>query len=85
LPGCRDSGYTIDMIVIRFPNTESKRAALGRLAGRFRFKSFATGEMLVPEDALAFLAIEGIGFTVQGPATYELIASAVRGAPALTT
>ena len=72
------------MILIRFPNLESKRTALGRLAGRFRFKSFATGEMLVPEDALAFLAVEGIGFTVQGPAKYEQIASAIRGAPAVT-
>ena len=26
-----------------------KRAALGRLAGRFPFRSWATGEMLVPE------------------------------------
>lgn len=57
------------MILIRFPNTESKRAALARLAGRFGFKSWATGEMLVPEDALSFLAVEGVPFTVEGPAT----------------
>jgi hypothetical protein len=55
------------MILIRFPNTEAKRAALGRLAGRFAFKSWATGEMLVPEDALGFLAVEGVVFTVEGP------------------
>jgi hypothetical protein len=84
LPVRRDVVYSICMILIRFPNPESKRSALGRLAGRFRFKSFATGEMLVPEDALAFLAVEGIVFIVQGPATYEQIASAVRGAPAFT-
>jgi hypothetical protein len=59
------------MILIHFPNTESKRAALARLAGRFGFKSWATGEMLVPENALAFLAVEGISFTVEGPACYE--------------
>ncbi len=29
------------MILIRFPNTESKRRALGGLAGRFAFKSWA--------------------------------------------
>lgn len=58
------------MILIRFPNPESKRSALGRLAGRFNFKSWASGEMLVPEDALAYLAVEGISFTVEGPATY---------------
>ena len=70
------------MILIRFPNPESKRAALSGLAGRFSFKSYATGEMVVPEDALAFLAVEGIGFTVEGPATYEQNGSAVRGSPA---
>jgi hypothetical protein len=59
------------MIRIRFPNPESKRAALGKLAGDFSFKSWASGEMLVPEDALRFLAVEGIPFTVEGPARYE--------------
>lgn len=72
------------MIRIRFPNPESKRTALGKLAGRFSFKSWATGEMLVPEDALAFLAVEGIGFVVEGPATYEQSTSALRDSPAPT-
>jgi hypothetical protein len=58
------------MILIRFPNPESKRTALGRLAGRFAFKSWASGEMIVPEDALPFLAVEGVTFNVVGPATY---------------
>jgi hypothetical protein len=57
------------MIRIRFPNAESKRAALSSLAGRFSFKSWASGEMLVPEDALPFLAVQGVVFTVEGPAT----------------
>ena len=67
------------MILIRFPNTESKRLALGKLAGRFAFKSWANGEMLVPEDALPFLAVQGISFAVEGPATYEQNGSAFRG------
>ena len=58
------------MILIRFPNTESKRRALGNLAGRFAFKSWASGEMLVPESALPFLAVQGVTFTVEGPGTY---------------
>ena len=58
------------MILIHFPNPEAKRSALSCLAGRFHFKSWASGEMLVPEDALAFLAVQGIAFTVQGPASY---------------
>jgi len=57
------------MILIRFPDAASERRALGYLPGRFSFKSWATGEMLVPESALPFLALEGIRFTVEGPAT----------------
>jgi hypothetical protein len=69
------------MILIRFPTTEAKRSALGQLAGRFNFKSWATGEMLVPEDALGYLAVQGVPFTVEGPATYEQQnGSSLRGA-----
>jgi hypothetical protein len=70
------------MILIRFPNAESKRAALGSLAGRYNFKSWASGELLVPEDALPFLALKGIVFTFEGPATYQQNGSAFRGSPA---
>lgn len=57
------------MIQIRFTDLESKRRALGRLAGRYPFKSWATGEMLVPEAALGYLAVEGISIHVEGPAS----------------
>jgi hypothetical protein len=67
------------MILIRFPNMEAKRKALGSLAGRYSFKSWVSGEMLVPEDALGFLAVQGITFSVEGPATYEQNAQAFRG------
>jgi hypothetical protein len=63
------------VIVIRFPDEQSKRGALGVLAGRFSFKSWATGEMMIPKEALAFLADEGIRFSVEGPATHERLAS----------
>jgi hypothetical protein len=56
------------MVRIRFPDTDAKRRALGFLPGRFSFKSWSTGEMLVPEAALPCLAVEGIPFTVEGPA-----------------
>ena len=62
-------------IIIRFPDAESKKTALGKLARRFSGKSWATGEVMVPETALAFLATEGISFSVEGPATNERIAS----------
>ena len=73
------------MIRIRFPDDAMKRRALGFLAGRFSFKSWATGTMLVPEQALGALALEGISFTVEGRATYEQILSALRNpaAPAV--
>jgi len=62
------------MIVIRFPDHEMKHRALGYLAGRFSGKSWGSGEVMVPEEALACLAAEGIRFTVEGPATYERLA-----------
>jgi hypothetical protein len=66
------------MIRIRFTDLDAKKRALGRLAGRFPFKSWATGEMLVPEQALGFLAVENIPFQVEGPARYEQITPAIR-------
>jgi hypothetical protein len=68
------------MIRIRFTDLDAKKRALGRLAGRYPFKSWATGEMLVPESALAYLATEGIPFQVEGPATYEQIIPSLPGA-----
>jgi len=61
------------MIIIRFPDDEMKGRAIGCLPGRFPGKSWKTGEMMVPEEALGFLAKEGVRFTVEGPATYEQI------------
>jgi hypothetical protein len=68
------------MIRIHFTDLDSKRQALGRLAGRYPFKSWSGGAMLVPEDALGYLAVEGISFHVEGPATYEQNTPAFRGA-----
>jgi hypothetical protein len=66
------------MISIRFPDAALERRALGYLAGRFSFKSKASGETLVPEEALRALAKEGIRFIVEGPATYEQLLPPVR-------
>ena len=57
------------MILIRFADDDSKRRALGYLVGRYSFTTWLTGELLVPATALAELAVEGIQFTVEGPAT----------------
>jgi hypothetical protein len=59
------------MVRIRFPSEASKRRAIGFLLGRYSFKSWPTGEMLVPDYAISFMALEGISFSVEGPATYQ--------------
>lgn len=70
------------LIRIRFDDPDSKRRALGFLAGRFSFTSYETGEMLVVEDALTALAVEGVSFTVEGPATYAEAIPAFRNTAA---
>jgi len=61
------------MVIIRFHNVEMRRQALGYLVGRFPGKSWATGEVMVPETVLPYLAAEGIQFSVDGPATYSRV------------
>jgi hypothetical protein len=61
------------MVIIRFHHVEMRRQALGYLLGRFPGKSWATGEVMVLEAALPYLAAEGIQFSVDGPATYSRI------------
>ena len=56
--------------------------ALGFLAGRFSFTSWESGETLVPETALAALAMEEIAFSVVGPPTYIQAIPALRTAAA---
>jgi hypothetical protein len=72
----------VKLIRIRFTDQESKRRALGFLAGRFSFTSYGTGEVLVVKSALTPLAVEGISFTVEGPATYAEAIPAFRTPPA---
>ena len=56
------------MIIIQFPYPETKRKALGKLVGRFAFRTWGNGEMMVTETALSHLATEKIAFTAIGPA-----------------
>jgi len=70
-------------ILIRFPDEAAKRRALAFLLGRFSFKSWATGELILPDFALPALAREGIPFSVEGPASYERIVPTIRN-PAAT-
>ena len=61
------------MVIIRFPTIEMRRRALGYLLSRFSGRSWATGEVMVPEPALTHMAAEGILFSVEGPATYDRV------------
>lgn len=71
------------MILIRFPDTPTERRALGYLAGRFTFKTWDNRQTLVPESALASLALASISFTVVGPPTYEQNVPTIRTPPAV--
>jgi hypothetical protein len=54
------------MVIIQFADPAMERRALGYLLGRFSGKTWANGETMVPEEALAHLAAEGIEFSVKG-------------------
>jgi hypothetical protein len=58
------------MVIIRFPDSDTERRALGYLAGRFSGKTWPNGDTLVPEEALQHLAVEGLEFTVKGRPSY---------------
>ena len=71
------------MVIVRFDNADQERRAFGWLAGRFSFKSWDNGDLMIHETVLPYLAREGISFKVQGQATYEHFRPAIRdSAPA---
>jgi hypothetical protein len=70
------------VILIRFNDAETERKALGFLTGRFSFKTWKNGDLVVPETALSQLAMEGIQFIVKGPAPYERTLASLRNSPA---
>jgi hypothetical protein len=59
------------MVIIRFDSNETATLALDHLVGRYSFKTWANGDLMVPEQALGYLATQSISFRVIGPATYE--------------
>ena len=70
------------MVIVRFDDKETERRALGWLAGRFSFKTWANGDLMLHEQALPYLAREGIAFKVRGPADYERSLPAIRDSAA---
>jgi hypothetical protein len=70
------------MVIIRFDDSEAEKLALDYLIGRYSFKTWSNGDLMVPEPALGELAAEGIAFKAQGPATYEHFLPALRDSSA---
>ena len=70
------------MVKLRFPDADIERKAIGYLAGRYSFKTFAEGYTLVPEAALPALALANISFSVEGRASYDHVVPKVRDSAA---
>jgi hypothetical protein len=68
------------MVIITFPDPDVQKQAIGFLLGRFSGKVLSSGEVIVPEPALAALAQQNITFTVHGKASYEKQVAALRSA-----
>jgi len=68
--------------LICFPNEDAKDRALELLLGEYRFKSWKSGELLLPEEALPLLARENVPFTFEGTEGYERIQAVRDFAPA---
>ena len=61
------------MVIIRFASVEMRRKAIAYLVRRFSGRSWSSGEVMVPEEALAYLAADGVAFHVEGRATFDRI------------
>jgi len=72
------------MVTIEFANEATMKKALGFLLGRFSGKVLRSGEIIVPDDALAALADQNIAFMVKGRTTYEEHIAALRSTAAAT-
>lgn len=66
------------MVVITFPDADTRKKAVGFLLGRVSGKVLKSGELIVPDAALALLANKDIPFTVHGKASYEKQIAALR-------
>jgi hypothetical protein len=61
------------MVIIRFATVKMRRKGIAYLIPRYSGKSWSSGEVMVPEVALAHLAAEGLAFHVEGAATYDRV------------
>jgi hypothetical protein len=61
------------MVIVRFPDEATHKKALAFLIGQFSGHSWATGQVVVPERALAPMTQVGLTFSFEGFATGERI------------
>jgi hypothetical protein len=50
------------MVIIHFEDAEMEKRAMDFLAGRYSFKTWANGDLMLPAPALGELAAQGIAF-----------------------
>jgi hypothetical protein len=72
------------MVIIHFEDCEMEKKALAFLVGRYSFKTWDNGDLMLPEPGLGELAAEGITFRSKGPATYEHFLPSIRNPIAST-
>lgn len=69
------------VVTITFPDRETLKQALGFMIGRFSGRVFRSGEVIVPEEALAALSAENISFAVLPNATVPQSRKVIRYGP----
>ena len=63
------------MVIITFPDPETRKEALEFLIGRFSATILKSGEVIIPENALKSLAGQDLVFTVKGNVDEAEVAS----------
>jgi len=63
------------MILIRFPDEGAKDKDSQMLLGEYPIRSWRSGELLLPEEALPLLARKNMLFTFEGVEAYERISA----------
>ena len=63
------------MVIITFPDLETRKQALVYLLGCYSGTLLKSGEVIVPENALKPLALQNLVFTVKGKVDEEQVAS----------
>ena len=63
------------MVIITFPDPETRKEALEFLLGRFAGTILKSGEVIIPENALKSLAGQNLVFTVKGKVDEAEVAS----------